>query len=461
MEQAAEKTLNPTNIPDVSLGQELKKDTEETKMDLIRNNKHIWFAMANNFRYEKNQPARNEEYLQLTNRSNTYQSYGIKDEIRSLSLNYAGTSLAGCTVTGKVFSLTGKEKSDAIALVQAFGTGIHAVAQHEPDGLVRFFSRRETLDFDLISNKDFGHPLTLPKIKTILTSSNYQWILAKSFKGEVLLMHINTENKCIKSFTSDSALLEKATTFAINSNGTRGLVGYEGSCLILKIDESMYSIIQLLPIYQNVITVDISADGKTGLIAEKERINILNMENLSYRQLSCLPTINAAALSPCGTYVATGHWDGILQLTNVAELWFVNLCQTDETFTCIYFSGDGDTIAAGSDKGIYKISCSTILQSLRKASPLCVSTMVKLFDDKTILANPALLKEFLDGRVINKEQLLKMHDIEPAAIGAEECPICNDHICDITTPCSHSMCDNCYAKSIDFNNQCPFCKHTL
>ena len=390
--------------------------TEEAKLELIRDNKHVWFAMANNLECKKDQLPQVRD-LELESTTNTAQSYRTRDEIRDLSLNYTGSSLAGCTETGKLFSLTGKEKNDEVNVTCTNGSIIYSVAQHETDGLIRFFTRKEIRDFDSKTRKDFRHHLQIDKAKVILTSPNYQWILAKFFRGNVQLIRLNSENTPpTNAFLFESPLLQKAVAFAMSGNGTRGLITDDSRCGILEINGSECNIKPLGSEYQNVVTVDISADGNTGLIVDKNSIRIIDMETLAFKKIK-LPTINAAALSPCGKYVLTGHWDGYLKFSNIPCLDYINLCKTDETFTSVCFSGDGNTIAAGSDKGVYKISCSEIIKSLYKATPSCVSTMLKLFHDKKTLDDPALVKEFLDSLIVNKGQLLKRHELKPETLG--------------------------------------------
>jgi WD40 repeat protein len=218
----------------------------------------------------------------------------------------------------------------------------------------------------------------------------------------------------------------------------------------------------IVPEYIQII--DVHANGKWGLAIHGKQGYIYNLENgqVTVARTIALKdkAITTARFSPCGKYLLTGYSNGAFSLYDWQKKNELYLGKSDHTITGVSLSGDGDTIVARSDFGLFLTSC----KEMRALSPLAKVVLSQLSLEKD---NTALFKTKSFQKIVNsfapelKEKLIAEFGLKEEDASAEECLICRAEPAVFTTSCNHNFCPTCIARWQVEHSTCPTCRRNL
>lgn len=212
-----------------------------------------------------------------------------------------------------------------------------------------------------------------------------------------------------------------------------------------------------------ISTVDMTKDGKCILICN-EKDGYITKEKVSERikyNFSCKDVITAAKFTTCGKFLVLAFSTTGFDLYDLKNDVILSLCNPAEhTMTCLALSGDGDTIAAGSDFGILITSCKA-LRALPAMAKIVLSRLELEKDNDELIKTPIFKKIFdkLDPEL--KQKIIGDFKIEWKKLDISECRICLERPALSITPCNHSFCSECLNNWIKKHKTCPLCRKEI
>jgi hypothetical protein len=387
--------------------------------------------------------------------SGSAQLYHINCPAQSISLDHDGShmSLTKTNNTSAYFT----EKGLVCAINYLKSTVIASKCLDQP-GLILTASKNCLSKYNNYTGTTCSNDILSQNVKMLLLTSRGKFALFHHYDEELEI--VKSDGKERNTFPNRS---KTPIAFAMSDDGSWGLIAYQNKLKKFHYKDKKPTLSDFKCQRKNFVSVDITPDGKYGLLATNQEIVRVSTENCQGETAKELKTIIAAAISSCGNYAVTGHWDGHVKLVEFANKSC--LAQFDapgEHFSTVAISGDNYTIAAGSQSFVYKASCKKIIAVLSNEPPSLILSIICAFADKQLLTDyPFLLEKFLMAPIPYKKQLIAKYEIDPETINAV-CPVCFVNFADSVTKCKHIFCGDCLKKlGQSNNNNCPICRRDL
>lgn len=222
-----------------------------------------------------------------------------------------------------------------------------------------------------------------------------------------------------------------------------------------------------VPCMQHITAIDVSPDGRNIVIASDQYLHTNSFPTQDGQTQNFERLIKAVRFHPSNNSIlVVGTPEGVYTF-NVINKMLLQIIgtSTNNHIECLALSGDGKTIAAGSENGLYLINSSALENSLTPQEHFLLFALdINPQNNKTQLLkeSPGLMKIFASiKQSYVRQNLIKLYGIDYKILGFEQCTICKDRCTDKQLECKHSFCSDCievWKEEKGKQASCPLCR---
>ena len=443
------------------------KESAAIKEKLLAENKHVLFWLGNQLEKEVVEtaldkiPAINERFtLKEHHQSSLF--FRLFNSVRFIALDNVGNYCACVNVNNELFYI---EITKPIVQSGTIFTGreICGIAHLEKPRSILVAKIDGFGIIDCLSQEN--KPLSFKpifKCKKALLSPNGKSLLLENINNEKALVSGLLQKVTEKQINN----LNNQTCLAIDAKEEKGLIGTSEYLLLFTRKENIHEARKCEKNMQNIFAVDITDSGEYGLAVNNLGFARINLEKEDGNIEVYSKEITCGRISNCGNYIVTGNANGQIHLYPFpfSTDTRINLNPTvnKEVITAVAFSGDGNTIAAGTDESLYIFSCKKAFETLSRAPTSKIAALFRCYYDKNALKNDAIKQDFKALTLYNKIKLLNR--VNPKDIEDDReftCEVCLETIVNYTTSCGHELCKPCFEKLLKESPTCPYCRQSL
>jgi hypothetical protein len=463
------------NSDDLTLADIAKREKEKEDLVKLRTeNQLLLFRLSHRFDHD--------DLVQAAKPSMSTQKIVTKENSTVISLPEATHKIA-LNHNGNAVAIAYGNKLKVLQKKSSWADDVYENGYRFPLNKVAFTTNNELVH---AHNKDFFtlalknkmlQELSRDKMALFSTiSTNGKWRFIEEIVGDKILctlFNINTGLK-IESFDI-SKNITHVKAFVADAAGENFFVASSSKIvgMHLKIIDNTLNLhdFNVDTELTHISDIDISSDGNFALAAGDKSAEYFRKTNNNFytgkKAWFTLPFfVSTARFSPHNNnHVILGGHNGIFLLKITNEMtattgkYFGLFSPENASIECLSISGDGDTIAAGTENAAYIINCKDVEKSLSASEHLLIRRLDTESSEK-IFESPAFLNIFKNFSNPNvAQQLVKKFSIDYKKLGYEQCSICLDNYANAQTSCKHCFCSDCLDRIKEENKPvCPLCR---